>query len=209
MYRPSGDYSRCVAFGDRRREALRKAAAGVLLAALALDGCGSSLRAARPQPAPAHRTRSQPAPAPPTRPQSARPHPARHAPAAPGTSSPSTAEVSPPVGGPRSVFTVIYTTRLATGRRGGWMRSEVLSARTAGARPGCRSSADAIAPAARAGARVRLRIRPSGVWCPGLWRGQIVAFARPVCPPGRLCPQLILNLGRQASLRFRVTARRR
>jgi hypothetical protein len=120
--------------------------------------------------------------------------------------------VIPASGEPSTTFTVAYRTRLRIGRAAGRERGEVISARASRHGAGCEAAVQAPAPPTPAGRTVRVRLAPKGPdrrWCTGSWHGEIVGFERPVCPAHRLCPQLILDLGRQGSFGFRVHAVRR
>lgn len=96
--------------------------------------------------------------------------------------------VSPRSGGPRTQFTVAFTTPIATGAIGRSVVYEALAATDASAaRPGCDATVEASAPFAKRGGRVTARLAATGSWCAGRYGLRVLEVRAPLCYLKRTC----------------------
>jgi hypothetical protein len=105
--------------------------------------------------------------------------------------------VTPPTGSPRTAFVVMFRTPDTTGRKRSTQRHDEVIAQAPGSANGCLSTAEVIAPDAKAGTRVRATLDPAksgGRWCTGTYRGEIDEIQSPICPKGVLCPAYAIIL---------------
>ena len=117
------------------------------------------------------------------------------------------AHVKPGSGSARTKFVISFRSPDRTGTAGLIHRSDVLGARGPNGATGCVHNVSISLRPARLGQRLRITLDPSrhgGVWCTGRFRGQITETQTVVCPPVRVCPQLVLAPRTIARFSFRV-----
>jgi hypothetical protein len=120
---------------------------------------------------------------------------------------PTRISVSPVSGRPSTTFTLRFTAPDRTGRFGGLDRRDELTVSGPANRKGCVDLASATFGSARAGARESAKLVPhrlGGRWCTGTFRGRIEEIGRPVCQPGKACPQFIVVLRKVGAFKFTV-----
>jgi hypothetical protein len=104
---------------------------------------------------------------------------------------------------------VSFHTPDRTGRVRQLQRHDELSVSAPGNPNSCVSNAQAIAPDAPAGVRVRAALDPArlgGRWCIGTYHGEIDELQSPVCPQGKLCPTYVIRVRVIARFAFHVRA---
>jgi hypothetical protein len=114
--------------------------------------------------------------------------------------------VKPAVGTPHTRFAVDFQTPGALRVTGGLSNRYLLTASDRRQR-GCASNLSASVVSVRQGMRLKLTLAPAGAdgaWCPGTFKGRIVAYQTPLCGPLRMCPQFIRVVGTVGRLSFRV-----
>jgi hypothetical protein len=121
-------------------------------------------------------------------------------------------QVVPTAGGPRTVFLLRFMAPDRTGIEGAMQRFDFVgvSAAGTGTRRGCLTGIHLQLPAASKGSLVRIqlpdRVHRTG-WCPGVYRGAISEYERPVCRPGKPCPTYVRLLRRIGRFTLTVQAR--
>jgi hypothetical protein len=116
--------------------------------------------------------------------------------------------VTPSRGYPSTTFRVSFTAPARTGRVGGTRSTDVVTATGPHGPKGCVDGADTGLGASRAGQRLTATLAPAAHrsrWCPGAYTGRVDMTTRPVCQPGRMCPQFVA-VRRIGSFRFVVRA---
>ncbi len=160
---------------------LARVLSGVLLAAVAIAGCGGASETVR-------NTIGRTAPAPGAE--------ARSPGAGPLSESSQrhvSLVVSPSTGGKHDRFTVTITTRSATGVLGKTRRGYLTEAHAARPAIDCVNNRDGVFPDVSAGARARAELDPARGeggpqgWCPGLFRGTVTYFEAFACPATGTC----------------------
>lgn len=115
--------------------------------------------------------------------------------------------VSPSIGYPGTFFHVRFLAPDRTGTAGGQVRYYVISASGPSTGGSCTSQISQEAGSSRAGARVRVRVKPgSAGWCQGTFHGTVTEEARPACPYREVCPDYIILVRRIGKFTFTVQA---
>lgn len=120
------------------------------------------------------------------------------------------AKVSPRTGAPSTGFTVRFRNRERTGTLPGMRIWETVTAAGPKSTTSCSGIAGRRARAAAAGARLRVRLAPTGKpWCPGPYIGTVSLYRQMRCQPGsirprRVCPMLAFAPERIGRFRFVV-----
>ena len=120
------------------------------------------------------------------------------------------AHSTPKVGGPKSKFTISFTTPITTGTQGASVIYEVIQGATDNLRTinkgGCISTFAIAASYAAAGSHISGAVLPSTHWCAGIYRGQIVELKVPACSIEKTCASSSpVELGEFGHYKFKVT----
>ena len=121
------------------------------------------------------------------------------------------AKVSPGTGTPSTKFTVRFRTPEKTGKLASARVWETVSAVGPKSTSSCSGTAGTSVRPAAAGARLRVRLAPTGKpWCAGPYIGTVSIYRQERCQPGpikvhRVCP--LLAFAPQRIGRFRFTVR--
>jgi hypothetical protein len=113
--------------------------------------------------------------------------------------------VRPGSGSPATRFSVRFTAPDSAGTSAAMRREYVVNATGPNRTHGCVDGSSRAVGHARAGARIRVTLRPQGGgWCAGTFHGTIEELEMPVCPKGELCPAFAVLLRRLGHFRFVV-----
>jgi hypothetical protein len=158
---------------------LSRVISGLLLAAIAIAGCGGGTDASR---------RSSTAPS-----RLAGAHASRGSSGPVASQRDASLSVSPSTGGKHDRFAVAVTSRRATGVFGKTRRAYTIEAHAVRPASACVNNRDRAFPDSPEGTRIRATLDPArgegGLegWCRGLFRGTLTYLEGFACPPAGTC----------------------